>query len=238
MSEVQEDFQDILEDEPEAEVEIVEEAAEAEAPETPEKEPEAESETEEVVAEESKDETTTSEKEPWTLSAVLDEREKRQKAVAEAEELRRKLAEYEASKDSDDISVFEDEKGFVAKQEQRTAEALRNTALNMSEAFAESVFGEEKVAAAKQWMQSEGIKSPYALDRFNAAKLPYHEIVKLYDDDQVRRDPEAYKAKIREELLAELKKEKPKPSTPSLAKSRSSGDVHKGAETFDDILGD
>ena len=161
MSEVQqEDFQDIFDSEPEAEVEIVEEAAEVEG--TPETEPEPENETEEVVAEEPKAETTTDEKESWTLSAVLDEREKRQKAVKEAEELRERLAKYEESKEAD-VSIFEDEQGFLAKQEQKTQEALRNTALNMSEAFAEEVFGSEKVAAAKQWMQEEGIKSPYVI---------------------------------------------------------------------------
>ena len=234
MSELRED--DFLDNEPEQEVEIVEEAAEPEAEDTPETEtPEAE-ETEEVVADESKVETTATEKEPWTLSAVLDEREKRQAAVKRAEELETRLKAYETPES--DVSIFEDEKGFVEKQEKRTAEALRNTALNMSEAFAESVYGEEKVAAAKQWMQTEGIKSPYALDRFNAAKLPYHEIVKMFDDDMARRDPEAYKAKLREEVLAELKEKKPPPKTPSLASKRSVGDTHTHTEDFEDILKD
>lgn len=233
MSEL-EDFSDLLDDNPEPEVEVVEEAAEEAVEEAPE---EQEAETEEET-EESKVETTATEKEPWTLSAVLDEREKRQKAVAEAEELRQKLAKYEAEKTDDDVSIFEDEKGFVQKQKQETETAMRNTALNMSEAFAESVFGEEKVAAAKQWMINEGIKSPYALEQFNAAKLPYHAAVKLYEDDQARRDPESYKAKLREELLAELEKEKPKTSTPSLASKRSVGKTGKGSdEDFEDILG-
>ena len=236
MSEVTEDYQDIFEDEVvEEKVEVVveEQVEEPEATEEPEQVEEPEK-AEEVEPEEP---TTDSEKDSWKITAVLDEREKRQKAVREVEELRKKLEAYE--KPQDDISIFEDEKGFIEKQEQRTAEALRNTALNMSEAFAESVFGEEKVAAAKAWMQSEGIKSPYALDRFNAAKLPYHEIVKLYDDDQVRRDPEGYKAKLREEILAELDKDKkPKSITPSLASKRSVGDSHTSAEDFDDLLKD
>lgn len=225
------EFDDILEDEPEQEVEIVEEAAAEPEQETPETEPESEE-----VVEESKVETTATEKEPWTLSAVLDEREKRQAAVKRAEELEAKLKAYE--KTEPDVSIFEDEQGFIQRQKQETEVALRNTALNMSEAFAESVYGEEKVAAAKQWMINEGIKSPYALEQFNAAKLPYHAAVKLYEDDQARRDPEAYKAKLREEILAELQEKKPKPSTPSLASKRSVGDAHKGHDDFQDILGD
>ena len=225
MSEL-EDFSSLLDasSEPETEVEIVEEAA---APEAQATEPEP------GAVEESKVETTTTEKEPWTLSAVLDEREKRQKAVKEAEELRAELAKY---KTEPDVSIFEDEKGFVERQKRDTEVALRNTALNMSEAFAESVFGADKVSAAKQWMINEGIKSPYALEQFNSAKLPYHAAVKLYEDDMVRRDPEAFKAKLRDEIIAELKQEKPRVSTPSLASKRSVGNSHKVSEGFEDLL--
>ena len=229
MSDINE-YDDIL-DEPEIvepEVEIVEE-------ETTETVEESETEAEEEVEAEKEEPTTGSKKEPWTLAAVLDEREKRQARDKTILELEAKLKEYE--KPETDVSIFEDEKGFVEKQERRTQEALRNTALNMSEAFAESVFGEEKVAAAKQWMQTEGIKSPYALDQFNAAKLPYHTIVKLYDEDQVRRDPEAYKARLKAEALAELEKEKPKKSiTPSLASKRSVGEAKVTTDDFEDML--
>jgi hypothetical protein len=223
-----EGFEDLLDD-PQQEVEIVEETAEA-TPETPEAEPVAP----EVV--EPKVETTATEEKPWTLSAVLDEREKRQAAVRRAEELEAKLKAYE--KTEPDVSIFDDEKGFVERLKHDTDVALRNTALNMSEAFAKKEFGADKVAAAKAWMISEGIKSPYALEQFNAAELPYHAAVKLYEDDMVRRDPEAYKAKLREEILADLKKEKPKPSTPSLASKRSVGDTHRGPEGFEDLLKD
>ena len=224
------EFDALLDAEPESKVEVIEETVEAAAEETP-----VEQETQQAEqAEESKVETTATDEKPWTLSAVLDEREKRQKWEARARELEEKLKAFEQPKD--DVSIFEDEKGFVQRQKQETEIALRNTALNMSEAFAESVFGAEKVAAAKQWMINEGIKSPYALEQFNAAKLPYHAAVKLYEDDQARRDPEAYKAKLREEVLADLKKSQ-KTAPPSLASKRSVGSPHKGSEPFEDILG-
>ena len=85
-------------------------------------------------------------------------------------------------------------------------------------------------------MIEEGVKSPYALEQFNSAKLPYHKAVELYEDDLVRRDPEAYKAKLREELLAELKSDK-KPSTPSLASKRSAVAVETTVDS-DDFLKD
>jgi len=231
MSEL-EDYSALLDNEPESEVEIVEEAVEEVAEDATVV---AEDATEEAEAEEV--ETTTTEKEPWTLTAVLDEREKRQTWEKKAKELEERLKAFETPES--DVSIFEDEKGFVEKQEQRTQAALRNNSLNMSEAFAESVFGEEKVALAKQWMQTEGIKSPYALDRFNAAKLPYHEIVKLYDDDTARRDPEAYKAKLREEVLKEIESKPKKSITPSLASKRSVGAANENANVdFEDLLKD
>lgn len=228
MSELHE-FEDLLDESPEPQVEVIEEAAAEAAEETPvEQEAEAEE-----SAEESKVETTATEEESWTRAMALDERRKRQAIEEEARELRAELAKYQ-TKTEPEVSIFEDEKGFVQRQKQETEIALRNTALNMSEAFAESVFGAEKVAAAKQWMINEGIKSPYALEQFNAAKLPYHAAVKLFEDDQARRDPESYKAKLREEVLAELKK---KPSTPSLASKRSVTGPHKASDSFEDILG-
>jgi hypothetical protein len=111
----------------------------------------------------------------------------------------------------------------------------------MSQAFAEEVFGEEKVAQAIEWFKSEGVKSPYAIDQFNSAKLPFHAAVKLFEEEQVRVNPDAYKAKLKAEILEELKSEhgeSPKPITPSLASKRSAGKVTEGStEDFEDILG-
>ncbi len=82
---------------------------------------------------------------------------------------------------------------------------VRNTSLNMSQAFAEEVFGEEKVAAATQWMQDEGVKSPYIVNEFNNAKLPFHKLVKLHEAEQERLHPETAREKMKAELLAEIK---------------------------------
>ena len=234
-------------------VEIVEEAAEeaevvTEEPETVEAEQaeaeqaeaETETKTEEPKAEESKEQTTGSDKESWTLAAVLDEREKRQKAVAENEELRKKLAEFE--KPEDDVSFFDDEAGAKAQLEQKTQSQIRNVALNLSQAFAEETFGAEKVSAATKWMETEGIKSPYVVNQFNEAKLPFHVAVKLWEEDQERQNPVLSREKLKAEILAELE-QKPKEeetheaSTPSLASKRSSGTSSDVSEDYEDILG-
>jgi hypothetical protein len=183
-------------------------------------------------------ETTTTKKEDWTLSAVMDERDKRQKAVAKVEELEAKLAAFE-TKPEDDVSIFEDEAGFKAQQDKKYQQDLRNSSLNMSQAFAEKEFGEDKVAAATKWMQDEGVKSPYIVNEFNDAKLPFHKLVELHEAEQVRLDPTSYKEALKAELLAELKATTPeKTITPSLASKRSAGEPPKLPDDPMDILGD
>lgn len=225
-------FLDVEEPAEVAEVEVVTETEEPEPQEAEEAAPEvADKDTPEG-------ETTAPEKQDWTLSAVMDEREKRQKAVREAEELRKELEALR--KPQEDVSVFEDEKGFVEQLKKQTAQELRNTAFNMSQAFAEETFGEEKVAQAQEWYKSEGVKSPYVVDQVNNAKLPYHALIKVFEAEQQRQNPESLRAQLKAEILAELKTSQPQaePVTPSLASSRSAGNTKETVESFEDILGD
>ena len=233
MSEVTLD--DVYAEEPvKVETEVVEEAVEevkaedTAEPETPE------------VAKEPEGETTAPKKDEWTLTAVMDEREKRQAAVKKAEELEAKLKAFEAPPE-EEVSIFTDEEAWKTQQENKVQQELRNTALNMSQAFAEEVFGSDKVAQAAEWMKNEGIKSPYAVNRFNGAKLPFHEAVKMFDEEQARLDPDAYKAKLKAEILEELKSEKPDdtpdPIPSSLASKRSASKATETSDDWDDILG-
>jgi hypothetical protein len=194
---------------------------------------------EEPVKTEPEVETTTAEKvEHGTLTGMMDEREKRQKAVAKVEELEAKLAAFEA-KPEDEVSIFEDEAGYKAQQDKKFQQDLRNSSLNMSQAFAEKEFGEDKVAKATKWMQDEGVKSPFIVNQFNDAKLPFHKLVELHEAEQVRLDPTSYKEALKAELLAELKATTPeKTITPSLASKRSAGAPPKLPDDPMDILGD
>jgi hypothetical protein len=187
-------------------------------------------------------ETTTAEKvEHGTLTGMMDEREKRQKAVAKVEELEAKLAAYE-TKPEDEVSIFEDEAGFKAQQDKKYQQDLRNTSLNMSQAFAEKEFGEDKVAEATKWMQDEGVKSPYIVNQFNDAKLPFHKLVELHEAEQERLNPEPARAKMKAEILKEIKaeisEEPEKPIIKSLASKRSAGEPSKHPDDPNDILGD
>jgi hypothetical protein len=230
MSEI-DTLDDIYTEEP-VEVEVEPEAVE---------EPVAEEATEEAPKEaEPEGKTTVPKENEWTLTAVMDEREKRQAAVKKAEELEARLAEFER-KTEEEVSIFTDEEAWKAQQENKVQQELRNTALNMSQAFAEEVFGPDKVAQAAEWMKNEGIKSPYSVSRFNSAKLPFHEAVKMFDEEQARLDPDAYKAKLKAEIMEELKQvpeeDKPDPIPSSLASKRSAGKATETSEDWDDILG-
>ena len=214
----------------EPEVETVE--VETDETETVEAEPEKE-------PEKTEEPTTDSKKEEWTLTAVMDEREKRQKAVKENEALKQKLAVLE--KPQEDVSVFEDEKGYTEQQEQKVDLKVNEAVLAMSRGYAVREFGEEKVAMAEKWYAEEGMKSPHAIDRVHKSDLKFHEAVNLYEEEQARLDPDSFKAKMKAELLAEIeaeqsgKSEEPqKPITQSLASKRSAGKATEAPEEFED----
>ena len=231
---------EVIESEFEEEInEQVAAQAKGEEAEPEEVETETETKVEEPVKTDTEVETTATEKkDDWTLTAVMDERDKRQKAVKEAEELRQKLAEFE-SKPEDDVSIFEDEAAWKANQEEKRQQEIRNASLNMSQAFAEETFGEDKVAKATEWMQSEGHKSPYIVKEFNEAKLPFHKLVKLFDAEQERLNPESLREQIKAELLEELKvdsKPAEKSIAPSLASKRSAGEPSEFPDNPEDIL--
>lgn len=234
MSELHED--DFLDNEPEVieEVEIVEEAAEAEAEETPETEPQAE-ETEEVVAEESEVETTATEKEPWTLSAVLDEREKRQKWEKRARELEERLQAQESPES--DISIFENEQGAKDQLRQEFQTELQTTLLKTQRAYAVRELGAELVEAAEKWYSETGMQSPYVWEEVHNSDLKFHRAAELFKEDIARQDPVAHKEKIISDYLAGLEEKPKKSSIPSLASKRSAG-ATSTTDDSDDFLKD
>jgi len=230
MSEVEEITLDAVYAEEKVEPEVVTEEVVAEEPEV-----EAEAETPEV-------ETTSAEPEKsWTFSQAMDERDKRQAAVKENEELKAKLAEFDKPKD--DISMFEDEKGYTEQQDEKVAIAVNAASLGMSRAYAVREFGEEKVAIAEKWYADEGMKSPHAIDRVHKSDLKFHEAVNLYDEELGRRDTEGLEAKVEARIRAEFEakygkeSEEPRePITPSLASQRSAGKTKEKPSDWGDIL--
>lgn len=213
--------------------EVYSEQTEVAEPEVVEVETEAEPE-----AAKAEELTTDSKEASGLLAGLIDERRKAQERGETIKQLEARLADYETTKEPE-ISVFEDEQGFKEQQQNMVQTEVANAKLSMSRAYAVRELGEEAVAQAEVWYAQEGLKSPYAIDRVNQSDLKFHEAVELMREDQARRDPDAYKARLRAEILEELKSipsNERETITPSLASKRSTGKATEATEDFEDML--
>ena len=88
------------------------------------------------------------------LSALLDDREKRQKAQAEADRLKAELARLQQQQPSPP-SYQDDPEGWARSIEQRVAERARDIKFEQSEMFASMAYGAELVEKAKAWSEEK-----------------------------------------------------------------------------------
>lgn len=187
----------------------------------------------------------------WHLKAVLDEREKRQAAQRELEELKKQLETTKQPKPK--TSVLEDEGKFRNELVEDFESRLVNDRLNMSQALAEREFGKDKVAEKVTAFKELASQNPELRNRVFSSALPYHELVAIVDKHNEVKEIEnidAYKEKLRAEIRAELLKEqeaakqgeaqKRQSITPSLASRRSAGGVAASTSLIglDDVMND
>lgn len=152
------------------------------------------------------------------ISALLDEREKRQQAAREAEELRRKLAEYEAAKEQPKPDFYADPEAALQSVQKAAQSIALNTKLETSRFLAERDHGAETVAAAYAFFDA----NPHLSSQLISSPSPFHEAVKVYQRhktmEEIGDDPSAYRARIeqevRERLLAEMQTATPAPKAP------------------------
>lgn len=154
------------------------------------------------------------------ITALLDERDKRKAAMAEADQLRRKLAEYEAKTAPKPDFYADPEAALTATQQaaqQAAIAAALNTKLETSRFLAEKEFGAEVVKEAYAFFD----QNPHLSRDLIASPSPFHEAVKTYQRHKMMQeigdDPASYRARIeaetRERLLAEMQAQ-PKPTAP------------------------
>lgn len=193
--------------EPEPEVEGVEDAAPPAAPEAPSAVP---------------------------LTALLDEREKRQQATREADELRRKLAEYEAQArpQPKPIDLIEDPEGFARQQQQMLQNAILQDRYERSLDAAKEKHGDQAVDTLIAFFNDprhapktqEFIRQP---DPFRAAFRYYQEQQEAEEFRSVggiAAMREKLAAEIREQVLAEVTStQKPATPPPSLSSAAPTG---------------
>ena len=192
------------------------------------------------------------EEQPHTvpISAILDEREKRQLAQRELEETRRKLAEYEAAKAHPAPDPAEDPRAFAAYQQQQVQQVLWNERLNMSEAMARQSHGNEVVDAAREAFAAAVKSSPALYAEMQRQPNPYSYVVQWHQRqkmlDEIGPDPAAYRARLMEQIKAEMAAQAapgapttPKQNLPpSMASAPSAGgaDLTSKGGLFDQVI--
>jgi hypothetical protein len=216
----------------------------AEAPKEPEQgvEPKAEEP-------EAKTEPPAVEEKPSTqvpITALLDEREKRQKAQQEAEYYRR-LAE-QAQKPQEKPDFYEDPEKYAAHQQQTVSQMVVEERKRISRFLAEKELGADAVREAVEWFNDHPQLSHQLLNE----PSPYHAAVEFVRKQkllsEMGADPEgwrqsqleALKAQARAELQAEIAQQAPsKPAAPprSLARAPSAGgEANPPGSAFDELF--
>lgn len=169
------------------------------------------------------------EKEPGMvpLAVVLDDREKRQRAEAEAAQLRAQLAHFQRQQQPPTLpDPIEDANGFGQYVLSQVQQATMANRLQMSRFFAADKYGAEIVAEAGRWLDAQPDKGA----RFLSEPSPWHSAVAEYQqakaaEERASPDYESrLRAQIKAELLAEMQAPRPSPRVPpSMARSGNSG---------------
>ena len=163
------------------------------------------------------------------IGALRDEREKRQALQRELDELRRWREQQESARQQPQIDpVLEPEKALAQVQHQFRGE-LWNERCHISEVMARSALGEETVETAKEAFIAEAQRNPALGVELRRQQHPYDFVVKWHKRQQamaeIGEDPDAYRARLREEVMRELAQQPatpaPQPSTRPPAPPRS-----------------
>ena len=176
------------------------------------------------------------------ISALLDEREKRQQFAKEAEELRRQLDELRrAQAPAKKADFFDDPESALAQVQQTAHRVAINTKLETSRFLAERDHGADVVAEAYAFFDA----NPKLSQDLLASPSPFHEAVKVYKKHKTLQafgdDPDAYiEAQVKARLEA-MQAAQPKPTAPppSLASAPGvSGGREPPASGFAALFGD
>ena len=149
------------------------------------------------------------------ITALLDEREKRQAAERRAQEIERRLAEFEAQRQQQPApDFFENPEAAFQRQQQMFQSELLRTKVQLSAEWARKQHGEETVQRVVEFFNDprhapkshEFIMAP---DPFGAALAYYNQQQLL---SEIGTDPNAYKERLRQQLLAELQSQQAQPA--------------------------
>lgn len=116
------------------------------------------------------------------ISALMDERDKRKAAAAEAEQLRRQLAERNATA-APIPSVMDDPEGFQNYVQAQVRQAEWTSRVELSHRFAQTAHG-DVLEPAKEWFEAEARKNPLLAAEFQRSPDPFALVVDKYRQNQ------------------------------------------------------
>lgn len=146
------------------------------------------------------------------LPTFLDMRDKAKRA----EELERQLQELQRAQQQPQEAppapdMFEDPEGYRQFTDQRMQQALRQQQVSISRRFAMQSAGAEEFAEAEKWA-NENFRNNPALLATQQSEDPWGEMLKVYRQHKTLSeigDADAYKEKVRAEIMAELQQQQP-----------------------------
>lgn len=178
------------------------------------------------------------------LTAMLDEREKRQKAERELEEMRRYIAAQQQKDKKPVPDFYEQPDERLAYERQRWEAEMHNRFISQSRFMAEKDFGKELVEEAFGFFDQP--QNRFMTHQFRDHPSPFHAAVEFYKKQKFLNevnDPDAWRnaerERIRQELMAEISQpSKPKAPPPSMAKAAAVGGTETIApgNTFDGLF--
>ena len=169
------------------------------------------------------------------VTALQEERTKRQALERELAELRQRAAQQQQPQ--------QPQPDFYDNPDEAVRQMIVNETLKQSKFLAERDFDKDIVAETVAYFD----QNPHLSQQFLNEPSPYHAAVEFYQRqkvaDEIGSDPDAYKAKLREELLAELQAQQPAPKPqappPSMARAPSAGrEAITPGTAFDMLLPD
>ncbi len=143
------------------------------------------------------------------ISALLDEREKRQAAERKAKELEDRWAQAQRPPPSDAEAI---------------QQALYDQRLEISRAFAEQKYGEDIVKTVHEWAFAKCNADPYFNGQIRASRFPYEAAMQAYNRETIaaKVTPERLAAfEAWEAAQAQAQAQQPEPQQPAATPPRS-----------------
>ena len=170
------------------------------------------------------------------ITALLDEREKRQAETRRREELEQQLQRYQQPQEE---YIPQDPRELLQITLEQQQKVAFNERLNMSEIMARQAHGDDAVAAAQRAFLEASQQNPALGEQLQGQVHPYDFVMRWHKQHQlmseIGQDPDAWRKaeteRIRQQVLAELsgKGVSPQPSRssqqppPSIVNNPSSG---------------